>query len=382
MPNFLKEQPKWMSAVFAVLVLSCGLLCADILGQLTDSSREPIGDLASHADSAPPGGGSRPEPSLRYGKSREVQPSPSASPAPKSAEEAAAVSIKEETAVPSVSLPAETHYPQTAAEEAQQSASASVQRTAPRPAYDDAEENQDIALQGIMLGSSAGIAVVEYEGSTYTVGQGEHVGDYTVEDIQADRVTFKRQGKLSQVHIDTPADAAGSVSAGTAGASAAGVGDYPPVLPPPEEVPLPPQPVSLPEIKHQAGSSAVRSEAVYNITEADFTGGTDMSPEANELTREELDEFTRKGAALLADIRGSEVENGRGIQVQFRNPDNALAKLGMKDGDVVLRINSKNVYGVEDIYNAVLTMRDAPQIDIEISRNGQPLSLFHKFPER
>ena len=107
-----------------------------------------------------------------------------------------------------------------------------------------------------------------------------------------------------------------------------------------------------------------------------------MSPEANELTREELDEFTRKGAALLADIRGSEVENGRGIQVQFRNPDNALAKLGMKDGDVVLRINSKNVYGVEDIYNAVLTMRDAPQIDIEISRNGQPLSLFHKFPER
>lgn len=393
MPKFLKDQPKWMSAVFAVLVLSCGLLGADILGQLADlRSSEPVGSLDSHADSAPPFTAERSVPYRLSGKSKETQPSPSPSPSasPKSAAETAPPPVSAEApALPVAASDAETYayqntHPQPSHDAGgSQSAQFRPNAQSERREYEDAEENQEIALQGIMLGNSAGIAVVEYEGETYTVGQGESVGDYKVEDIKANRVIFKRQGQLSQAHIDTPADSLGGAAAGAQPASSSGVGDYPPVLPPPEDVPLPPQPVSLPETKRQVKTAVPQSDAVYNITEADFTGsGVDISPAANELTREELDEFTRKGAALLADIRGSEVENGRGIQVQFRNPDNALAKLGMKDGDVVLRINSKNVYGVEDIYNAVLTMRDAPQIDIEISRDGQPLSLFHKFPER
>lgn len=388
-----------MAAVFAVLVLSCGLLGADILGLLIDyRSTEPVGDLASHADLAPPSAEERQAYELSSGRAKgTIAPSASPAAAAKSSQPAEAIPSSSSEDSSSSAAAAELSAPPSQANlttALETNGSPAAQAASPPPAAHSSEnfkENRDMTLQGIMLGDSAGIAVLEYGGNTYTVGQGDNVGDYHIEDIQADRVTLNRQGQRSQVHINTPASSASSASAVSASAisdgnatPAAAVGNYPPVLPPPNEVPLPPQPVSLPEAQETSGSttSNVSTDAVYNITEADFTEGVNISPEANELTREELDEFTRKGAALLADIRGSEVENGRGIQVEFRNPDNALAKLGMKSGDVVLRINSKNVLGVEDIYNAVLTMRDAPQIDIEITRNGQPLSLFHRFPDR
>ena len=350
-----------------------------MLSQLVDYHRaESPKDLASHADMAPPVS-TRQHTFWRSAEKQDESAAASPSPQPSpSASAALAEPAAAETAAQAADAPAASEASTPQSEDWGGSSDASAYRAGSEghSASDGIGENSEVTLQGVMLGADAGIAVLEYDGQTYTVGQGEKVGDYQIDDIKADRVTLNRHGQLSQVKISIPKDSEASA------APSLSVGSYPPVLPAPNDVPLPPQPVKIPESGPAASSGLGDSEAVYNITEADFEGGTNVSAPANELTREELDEFTRKGAALLADIRGTEVENGRGIQVKFRNPDNALAKLGMQDGDVVLRINSKTVLGIEDIYNAVLTMRDAPQIDIDLSRNGQPMSLYHRFPER
>ena len=358
-----------MVASFAAIVLLCGFFAADALSLLVSYHRlTPPDKLSDTADFAPPerliNNGPR-----RLASQTTSEPTPTASVSPAASE----------YPVPPTEAPVAEQ--QTAPNNPEEEYTSS----APAPAfpvadYPEAKENTDIAVQGILKGTSTGVAVIEYQGDTLTVSPGDSVGSYKVTAIQSDRVLFDNNGESSQVRIATPRDSSASV------ASAPSVGNYPPVLPAPDQVPLPPQPVTLPPVGNsnpvETFSYAPSGDAVYNITDADLQGHGNLTPPANELSRKELEEFTRKGAALLADIRGTEVENGRGVQVKFRNPDNALAKLGMQDGDVVLRINSKSVYGVEDIYNAVLTMRDAPQIDIEVSRNGQPVSLFHKFPER
>lgn len=363
-----------MVASFAAIVLLCGFFAADALSRLVDFHRlTPPDKLSDTADYAPPESQSYAG-TRRLASQPPAEPEASPTPSPNSSESPADLADNVESEQLTAAADADAALP-----------SVETEGTYPVATVPDTNENKEIAVQGILKGTSTGVAVVEYNGDTLTVSPGDSVGAYTVTDIQSDRVLFDKHGESSQVRIATPRDnnaSAGSVASGPAPT----VGDYPPVLPAPNQVPLPPQPVTLPTVSHSTPSAAKTyagtSDAVYTITDADLQGSANVTQPANELSREELEEFTRKGAALMADIRGTEVENGRGVQVKFRNPDNALAKLGMQDGDVVMRINSKSVFGVEDIYNAVLTMRDAPQIDIEVQRNGQPLELYHKFPDR
>ncbi len=372
MPEFLKDKPTWVGLILAALVCACLFLGADVLSLLCDYHTGPATvNLSDSADGAPTARGSN---TLRRRIASVLEPSPTPSPSG---------SASPQILNPAPELPPAPNTVTTAPSESESSYPAAAQDTSSAPDYSaDAQTsnyagtptNSEVGLQGIMLGDATGIAVLSYSGTTYTVSQGDKIGPYKVSDIEADRVILDNNGQRSQVSMSVPPSE--SSSAGPA-IPKKSVGDYPPVLPPPEAVPLPPQPIALP-----AGEQAPSSKQVYNITESDLLALPNEDRSANELTREELDEFTRKGAALMADIRGSELENARGIRLEFRNPDNALAKLGLRDGDVVLRINSRSVVGVEDIYNAVLTLRDAPQVDIDIMRNGEPMSVFHKFPER
>ncbi len=372
MPEFLKDKPTWVGLSLAALVCACLILGADVLSLLCDyHTGTTTVKLSDSADDAPT---TRESNTLRrrIASSHEpiptLSPSASASPQPLSPSPEALPASNAATPAQSES---ESSYPAKAQDTSTSSDYSADAKTSP---YAGTPTNSEVGLQGIMLGDATGIAVLSYSGTTYTVAPGDKFGPYKVTDIEADRVILDKNGQRSQVSMSVPPSESSVASSAIPKKS---VGDYPPVLPPPEAVPLPPQPIALPTSEQTPSSGRV-----YNITESDLLALPSKDRSASELTREELDEFTRKGAALMADIRGSEVENARGIRLEFRNPDNALAKLGLRDGDIILRINSKSVVGVEDIYNSVLTLRDAPQVDIDILRNGEPMSVFHKFPER
>ena len=395
----LRDKPAWMKMCLAALIILCLTVCADVLLLIVEY-RQPqqLPNLADSADIAPPQGsatwGQRPikaRPTATPTPEPAVSPQPSASP---DAENPDAIASAETPAAASDSQTSEASSYAAASMPSASSSDAGYAGWASAPAS-GLPANREISLQGVMLGGGTGIAVVEFEGETYTVGPGENIGPYKVVDIEAERVTLEKDGRKSEVAINDS-----QASAPTSAVATSTVGNYPPVLPKPNDVPLPPQPVSLhtnsapssyasttsssrnSASDNSASGNSSSGNSSFELSDLDVPRDSGIISEESKLTREELDEFTRKGAALMADIRGSEVENARGVRVQFRNPDNALAKLGLKDGDVVLRINSRSVVGVEDIYNAVLTLRDAPQVDIDIMRNNQPMSLFHEFPER
>ncbi len=215
----------------------------------------------------------------------------------------------------------------------------------------------DVDLQGVMLGGGVGVAVLEVEGREYTATVGEQVGGYQVLEIHPDRVVLSHGGQAFPVPLS------GAPTAPTAG-------EGPPVLPDPGEVPLPPPPAP-------AGADPPRLPALPP-SEAQAI----PTPAATSVTRPEIDAFLEQGAMLARDVRGVTVPgDGRGVRLEFRNPANALSRLGLRDGDVVRSLNGEPIRTPEELYNSYLILRNTPSVDFEVVRGGQTTSVRYDFPE-
>lgn len=216
-----------------------------------------------------------------------------------------------------------------------------------------------VELQGLMVGGGIGVAVLRVDGEDRTVGVGESAGGWEVMEIHPDHVVLARDGRklplaLSGAPISPPP------------------GQGPPVLPPPDQVPLPPAPIP-------AGSAS--SESVETLAPAQQV---DLVPSAGALPggRREVEAFLEQGAALARDVRGVAVPGqGRGVRLEFRNPVNALATLGLRDGDVVLALNGEPIRTAEELYNSWLILRNTPQVEFEVLRAGKALEVRYEFAE-
>jgi type II secretory pathway component PulC len=69
------------------------------------------------------------------------------------------------------------------------------------------------------------------------------------------------------------------------------------------------------------------------------------------------------------------------VRLEFRNPANALARLGLKNGEVVLSLNGEPIRTPEELYNSYLILRNTPSVDFEVLRGGRPTSVRYDFPE-
>lgn len=224
------------------------------------------------------------------------------------------------------------------------------------------QTNQELELQGVMIGNGASIAVLEYQGQSYTAAPGDQVGGYEIEQVQADSVTVSKAGQRSKVAIGGNSQAAGSPA----------IGSYPPVLPDPESVPLPPAPVPV-DVSEPAAPNPVYLDDGANYERKSPSGG---------LSRQALNSFAQSGAKLVGDIYATTVaDDGLGVQIRFRNPQNALAQLGVKDKDIVLSINGKMIRSQEELYNSCLALKDAPHVKIELMRRGQVTNINYQVPD-
>jgi len=217
----------------------------------------------------------------------------------------------------------------------------------------------EVELQGVMVGGGVGVAVLRVEGQDHTVGLGESAGGWKVVEIHPDHVVLARDGRL---HPLTLSGAPVSQP----------LGQGPPVLPPPDQVPLPPAPLPV------GPGPAESVEAVAPDLAVDATPPAGSAPGE----RREVEDFLEQGAALARDVRGVTVPGqGRGVRLEFRNPANALARLGLKDGDVVLSLNGEPIRTTEELYNSWLILRNTPRVEFEVLRSGKPLQVHHDFAD-
>lgn len=213
-----------------------------------------------------------------------------------------------------------------------------------------------VELQGVMVGDGIGVAVLRVDGQDWTLGVGESAGGWEVVDIHPDHVMLRREGQLHTLAFS-----------GTPVSPPPGQG--PPVLPPPDQVPVPPVPLPVsPELEESP-------ETVHPDRPLDSTSS---APE-----RLEVQAFLQQGAALARDVRGVMVsEPGPGVRLEFRNPANALATLGLRDGDVVLALNGTPIRTTEELYNSWLILRNTPRVEFEVLRAGKPLQVRHDFADQ
>lgn len=221
------------------------------------------------------------------------------------------------------------------------------------------------SLQGVMLGGGVGIAVLELDGQSHTLSVGESAGGYTVAEILQDQVVLKRGGEVITVGL---AGSAGGVQVS---------GEGPPVLPPPDAVPPPPAPAPAPA----RNGAPVLPPPVADTAPPASAPAPAAAPD---MTRAEINAFVDQGAALALEVRGEMYVGAgdqNGVRLKFRKPDNALAKLGLKDGDVVMSMNGEPIRSPEELYNSYLILKNTPSVEFQILRGGKPDTVRFDFAE-
>lgn len=279
-----------------------------------------------------------------------------------------------------------------------------------------------VTLQGVMVGGDSGIAVLSLGGVSHTLSEGQTIKGYKVQKVLSDRVILQKgdssvtlslstasgaetaMSENSQGHPVLPnprdvppparpgaASSSGSARKKTAGGGTAGSGD-------PLASPVPfsqtddyddvyesgsggvPEPARV-EVKDFA-SSGKRFESYYEEDKGQTSAGIkspapDASPTPMRPSREELNGYLKRGAAIISEVRATPDDEAMGVKLKFLKNDNIFSRLGLQDGDIVTRINNKTVLSSEELFNSVLTVSEMPFVNIEYKRKGQDGSLVY-----
>ncbi len=256
-----------------------------------------------------------------------------------------------------------------------------------------------ITLAGVMLGGETGVAIFHYQGATHTLGVGQSLGGYRVEEILSDRVILSKGGQRSTLSLYSGGSGATARDGHPilpnpetlpppAWPGALARGSEPPVLAPqPQPVPLAPAP-PLPnkvemyrlngEERETEGveppplQAALAKESEPKESEPNKEGG-----EAGQPTREELERYLKRGAAIIAELKVQPQENALGVKVTFLRQDNILRCLGLEDGDIILQVNNKTILSREELFNALIALSEMPFVNIRYQRKGEEHSLVY-----
>jgi type II secretion system protein C len=202
-----------------------------------------------------------------------------------------------------------------------------------------------MALRGTMLGGGAQLAVIELQGQVQVVRAGDSIGGFTVKEVRPSSVTLTQGGQERVLTMEL--SRLDSAPSGGAGAG-------PPVLPPAPAVPSPPvpQPVA-------------------------------PSP-SDQLTRQDIRDFFNDPAAAARAVRVVPVSrDGQpyGIQMEFRQPQNPLATMGLQHGDILLGLNGEPVRTAEELFRAYQKLRNERNVEFQVDRGGSVQAITYEFSD-
>jgi general secretion pathway protein C len=103
-------------------------------------------------------------------------------------------------------------------------------------------------------------------------------------------------------------------------------------------------------------------------------GIREVGPDAYTLPREELQHALAHPEQLMTQARIVPVFNGiGGFRVVGIRPDSLFARLGLRQGDMVQRLNGLELRGVESALEALARLREGSHFQLELLRDGQPV---------
>lgn len=207
-----------------------------------------------------------------------------------------------------------------------------VTTTRPQPARPPA----NLQLRGTMAGLNGnGLAMIDVNGQTQVVGTGEKVGGMTVVSVTAYTVELEFNGQKQILEMDS----SGPVAAATQ-----------PVVAANQLTPQPPSPTPDPAATPGSGDAILSQHELRAILD---------NPQA----------FAGQGFRMKPVLNGGEII---GMRVAIPNTSHPLARLGIKDGDVVKSLNGTPINGPEALSSIYRTLRNTPNLSFEVERNGIP----------
>ena len=77
-----------------------------------------------------------------------------------------------------------------------------------------------------------------------------------------------------------------------------------------------------------------------------------------------------------------DTEDGKGVKVLDVDDDGNAAKAGIKENDVITRVNEEEVNSADEISRLVRTNRDKPSLRLQVLRNGKSQTIEVKVPRK
>ena len=199
-----------------------------------------------------------------------------------------------------------------------------------------------IKLQGTMAAANgAGLAILEFQGASQVVSSGDQIGGFTLKAVTSYSVTLEGQGQTFLLDLNS------QQSSSTALAPS-----RPAERPTAETQTQQPEPQNVdPQPEEQAGSTApiLSMQELRNILD---------NPE----------EFMGQGFQAKPEVANGEV---LGMRIRLPDPSHPLARLGIRDGDVVKSLNGTALEGPESVSMVYRVLRNSPTLRFEVGRNGQ-----------
>lgn len=103
-----------------------------------------------------------------------------------------------------------------------------------------------------------------------------------------------------------------------------------------------------------------------------------VGPRSYEVSRGDLDKVLANPSELMMQARlvpAYRDGKSQGFKMFSIRPDSLYSRLGLRNGDVLQRINGLSLDSVERGLEAYQKMRESPRLELDVERNGQPMRL-------
>lgn len=116
-----------------------------------------------------------------------------------------------------------------------------------------------------------------------------------------------------------------------------------------------------------------------------FINGKEVPVDGND--NEEMFSFSPDGNDMGEDkpmlgVSTKPAKNNEGAEIEMITPNSPAQKLGLQVGDIITRINDKNILNPKDLVDAISTFKPGDMIDVTFDRNNKLITKNVKLSER
>lgn len=208
------------------------------------------------------------------------------------------------------------------------------------PASEAAEEAgkglEGAALRGTMVTGGYRAAVLEQDGETKIIQEGEKIGDYRLQNVASTWVYFAGRKKRTpgvRMLLDT---------------------------------------VVEPEAPEGADEPVVKDKNKSGGAQPENEPGEEIVKE--QLSLDDIRAAFNDTSKISTQVRVvPQAKDGQpyGTRLVFRTPKNIMAQLGLQNNDILLSVNGNPARSVEDMYQGYMTIRNAESLEFVVDRDGQ-----------